>query len=185
MKRAMLACLLALVPAVAAPPAGASQWFLHKFGELRSYHGHFLNVCRNGGLGPCRTVQYNIPPGGDPFFGDAALKVHVQESEARHVIEIYANALPPTPAGPIVFDIDGEVVVLSDDQWRPGTGDGFNVTQTLHVTDEGLNARLVGLMMKGNRLRVVHGSGAGELRFSLHGLTAALDAIETHLATPY
>ena len=51
------------------PTAHAGAWFLHKFGELRAYHQHFLNVCTDAGNGLCRTVQYRLPPGIDPFFG--------------------------------------------------------------------------------------------------------------------
>jgi hypothetical protein len=36
------------------------KWFLHEFGELRAYHGDFLNVCSGEDFRQCRTVQYGF-----------------------------------------------------------------------------------------------------------------------------
>lgn len=51
--------------------AQVGYWFLHKFGELRAYYQHFLNVCTDAADGLCWTVQYRLPSGSNPFVGDA------------------------------------------------------------------------------------------------------------------
>ena len=49
---ASLAALLALTPV----PLFAQEWFTHRFGELRAYHGDWLAVCSENGAGACRIV---------------------------------------------------------------------------------------------------------------------------------
>jgi len=157
--------------------ASAEPWFFHKFGELRSYHGHFLNVCGKAGYGPCRAVQYVIPAGGDRFFGSASLTIH-RTAKGNYVVEIFIRALPDRPQGPISLMIVGDLIPLAKDQWRSGLVDGVNVAETFHITDAGLNERIVALMKAKNKLRVIYEGGTGSINFSLIGLKSALQAQE-------
>jgi hypothetical protein len=162
--------------------AFAGEWFLHKFGELRSYHGHFLNVCAKAGHGLCRSVQYRVPPGSDTFFGDASLSV-VGTQAGADVIEVFVRTMPHPAPGPITLMLDSQPVLLRDDQWAEGTVATPNVAETFHISDAAMNARIISLMKSANTLRISYAGGKGGVRFSLRGFTAARRAIRQLLQT--
>lgn len=160
------------------------KWFLHKFGEMRAYHGDFLNVCTGEQFKQCRAVQYGFAPGNsDLFFGETRLSIaRVLESDpATYTIEIFIRDLPDDPQGPFTLSIDGKVFQLSADDWQAGSPEGYNVAETISIIAPDLTDTLVTEMKAGNRLRVLY-DGYQETHFQLRGITAALAAIETQAA---
>ena len=183
MKKISLALAIALSSATALPSLATSiegQWFLHKFGELRSYHGDFLNVCSGAEFRFCRTVQYGFDQRPEErFFGDTRLSIADRRSadgaSKSYTIEIYINSLPDKPTGPFIFSVDGEIFNPKAGQVVSGSPEGYNVSQTFSITDPELTAKMIDAMRKGNSLRVLH-DGYRETRFQLRGLSRALDA---------
>ena len=98
------ACLLVVM--CASSTAIAGPWFMHKFGELRSYHGAWLNVCQDRGKGSCRATQSYLPKGTDKFFGQSKLTVHI-EVDGKHSIEVYDANMPALKDVTITFQFDG------------------------------------------------------------------------------
>ena len=163
-------------------PAAAVDWVQHKFGELRAYHGDWLNVCTKDGKGDCRTVQIPLKAGDDPFFGESQLTLHVAP-EGSYQIEFFQRNL--------IADRDMYIGFCFDDfcsgtdgptTWRPGSKGAENVAETIIFTDAELSKLMVERMIKNNRLEIVYGPNDASKRakFSLRGVTAALKAIEKH-----
>lgn len=163
-----------------ATPLAAGPWFHHEFGELRSYHKDWLNVCDSSGTGPCRAVQYKLRGDGDTFFGESRLALmHLGGTD--FVIEVYDRGLNPLPEGDLVFDFGSEKVVLAPTKWHAGGADLVNVAETVAVTDTVEAAKLVELIRKKSRLTVtfvVEDAPIAQADFSLRGSAAALAAIE-------
>lgn len=173
--------------ASSAAHAGAleGKWFLHRFGELRAYHGDFLNVCSGKNFTTCRTVQYGFgAQRNDHFFGETRLSIARVSDDAngseKYTIEIYIAELPPVPKGPFTLSVDGDIFRLSDTQWKAGTTEGYNVEETISITDGALTATLINKMRSGNRLRVLY-DDYNETRFQLRGFSDALDAIDKQI----
>lgn len=165
------------------------KWFLHKFGELRAYHGDFLNVCDGTQFRNCRTVQYGFDAGqSDAFFGNSRLSIaRILDGEsttggdpAQYTIEIYIRDLPDDPQGPFTLSINGEIFQLSNQDWRAGSPEGYNVSQTFSIINPALTEKLIPSMRKGDSLRVLY-DGWKQTRFQLKGLSNALDAIEKQM----
>ncbi|MEP3196544.1 MAG: hypothetical protein ABJO57_01625 [Lentilitoribacter sp.] len=183
MKKTSIALALALSSITASQSLSSNiegQWFLHKFGELRSYHGDFLNVCSGAEFKFCRTVQYGFDQRPEErFFGDTRLSIADQRSadgtSKSYTIEIFINSLPDKPTGPFIFSIDGEIFAPQAGQVVSGSPEGYNVSQTFSITDPALTAKMIAAMRKGNSLRVLH-DGYRETRFQLRGISSALDA---------
>lgn len=171
--RNLLTALLIALPMSASAHTG---WFLHPFGELRAYHGDFLNVCTENGAGACRTVNYVLAPG-DTFFGEARLALHRLENGWG--IEIWDLDLPLDVTEPFSLSIDGKVLSVDPSTWSDVTPDGVRVAQTLSIVDPTAAAPLVEAMRSGFFLTVRH--EAGQAVFSLRGLIAAQTAIDIHL----
>lgn len=179
---AALCCMTAL-PSFASGIDG--QWFLHKFGELRSYHGDFLNVCSGADFRTCRSVQYGFNQRPEErFFGDTRLSISKQTQGAgtseSYAIEIFINSLPDKPTGPFIFSVDGEIFKPQTGQVISGSPEGYNVSQTFSITDPAFTEQMIAAMRKGNSLRVLH-DGYRETRFQLRGFSSALDANETQM----
>lgn len=180
MRNRIILKYLSICAAVLSLTGGAAvakdgQWFQHPFGELRMYHGDFLNVCQDSGAGDCRTVNYNIE-GYDTFFGTSRLALH-RYPAGGYGIEIYDRRLPMDPAGPFSLRVDGKA--LEVDGWADVTPDGVRVAETVSLLDPTVTAPIVLAIRRGYWLTVTH--DAGETVFSLRGLTKALNAIESHL----
>jgi invasion protein IalB len=167
-----------LVTALAVAPALAQGWFQHPFGELRAYHGDWLAVCDNAGDGPCRAVQIMLEPG-ETRVGPARLALERHDG-GLFAIVFHHHALIEGVPDPLVLSIDGEALTLAPDQWAAGEPGLPNVIAAFHIVDAALAEMLVARMKAGWRLTLSH--DAGEARFSLRGLTAALAAIETQAA---
>lgn len=176
MKRSFLAILTGLT--VTAQTALADPWFLHKFGELRAYHGDWLNVCDDAGRGQCRAVQSYIPKGASTFFGESRLALYA-EAGGEYSIEVYDAGLPSDLSGTLEFDFGTESITLTDQDWRMGARDVTNVAETFVVPRGELATRLVTLIRAKNTLvvRYTIGDDEGTAPFSLRGSTAALAAI--------
>ncbi|MEL6978176.1 MAG: hypothetical protein AAGM38_05800 [Pseudomonadota bacterium] len=179
-------CVIALAAPVA--PTGAlaedGAWFLHEFGELRSYHGDWLAVCGPDARGSCRLVQFLFEPGQrDRFFGSARLSVESDpESGEIDRIELYARGAPDEPLGAVGIVIDGNAWSL-----RPGseirgarTGAGGVISESYEITASSLLAELHAAMRRGETLRIGYRTqeGAQRLRFSLRGYAAGMAAID-------
>lgn len=173
-----------------------NKWFLHEFGELRAYHGDFLNVCDGYEFRSCRTVQYGFEAGkNDTFFGNSRLSIaRILDNHAsggttgvggppQYTIEIYIRNLADNPRGPFTLSINGEIFQLSDDKWNAGSPEGYNVAETISITNPILVDKLIASMRKGDSLRVLY-DGWKEERFQLRGISKALDAIEKQIAVP-
>lgn len=183
MKKTSIALALTLTSIAASHSLSSNiegQWFLHKFGELRSYHGDFLNVCSGAEFRFCRSVQYGFDQRPEErFFGDTRLSISDNRSgdgtSKSYSIEIYINSLPDKPTGPFIFSVDGEIFTPRKSQVVSGSPEGYNVSQTFSITDPALTEKMIKAMRKGNSLRVLH-DGYNETRFQLRGLSSALDA---------
>lgn len=156
------------------------KWFLHEFGELRSYHGDFLNVCSGAEFRTCRSVQYGFEKGDkDTFFGSTRLSIMKvtggEPSSDHYAIEIYMQDLPTTPQGPFVLSIGGDIFQLAPSHWSSRSTEGYNVAETFTITDPELTAKLIKKMRKADNMRVLY-DGYREKRFQLRGLSSALDA---------
>lgn len=161
--------------------ANAGKWFHHSFGELRSYHIDWLNVCHSNGEGQCRTVQMPVDPE-RPFFGDRRLSVHRQDNGAYR-IDIYQINMPTEPINPTII-IDRARFDLAPDQWTSGEHDSKNVAETITITDPELINTLLMVMRRGNRFTFTYGEDEPTRReaiFMLRGFTSATNAIERYL----
>lgn len=168
------------------------KWFLHEFGELRAYHGDFLNVCFGAEFRNCRTVQYGFKAdNSDTFFGSTRLTIarslgtqtSGSSTTLQYTIEIFIRDLPDDPKGPFTLSINGEIFQLSDQDWKKGSPKYDNVSETISIIDPALVEKLIIDMRKGDSLRVLY-DGWKETRFQLRGITKALDAIEKQLEAP-
>ncbi|MFY0596788.1 MAG: hypothetical protein JXQ85_10195 [Cognatishimia sp.] len=166
--------------ALMATPLTAGDWFNHKFGELRSYHKDWLNVCNDKGAGTCRAVQYQLPDTGETFFGESRLAL-IYRGDGVYDIEVFDRGLDPISDGDVVFDFGSDRVVLTPNQWRSGGADVANVAETFVVNDQDAARLLTDLVMRKSRLVVkfvVEDAPISEAQFSLRGSLAALNAIE-------
>ena len=174
-----------LVFALMTSPAVAEPWFLHRFGELRSYHGDWLAVCAENGQGACRAVQLPVDPAGDRFFVNRRLALHVGK-DGNHVVEVFARDLAPRGDSPILFRTEDEVIAVDFGDWHAGAPNLPNLAETISVTNPMVARDLVSLFRRDWRLKVGfkrNDLGSGRAVFSLRGVTAALDAIATHMAS--
>lgn len=178
-RSALLGALLALTM----PTVGVAQaWFDHPFGEKRAYHRDWLAVCEESGAGPCRVVHMVQEPGGDGFFGVARLSVQRQDT-AGYVIELYDAGLPDVPNAALTLVFDGQRVDLAAGRYVSGGPEGQNILQTLSITDPKLSDDLVRRMRAASRVELIYGEGAPLRRFSMLGISAALDAVDRQLTT--
>lgn len=179
--RAALAGLLGLTLTMAVAPAMAGDWFQHRFGEARAYHGSWLAVCTKKGEGDCRAVQLAGKDGAD---GARRLAVHVARP-GQYVVTIFQRGWLPAPGAFVNFDVDGETDALREGEWKPGDRHIANVAEMITVSSDAANARLVADLKAGQQARFfMSGGSAGilEARFDLSGITAAINAIEARLA---
>lgn len=168
------------------------KWFLHEFGELRAYHGDFLNVCSGPDFNTCRTVQYGFAANeNDTFFGNTRLTIErkfdinspATSMPPQYTIEIFIRELPQHPKGPFTLSINGEIFQLSDQDWKVGSPYYDNVAETISIIDPVLIDKLIASMRKGDSLRILYDNWK-ETRFQLRGITKALDAIEKQVEVP-
>tara|TARA_R110002126_G_scaffold126726_1_gene268916 strand:+ start:752 stop:1381 length:630 start_codon:yes stop_codon:yes gene_type:complete len=175
------------------------RWFLHQFGELRTYHGDFLNVCSGENFRQCRTVQYGFNgEETDAFFGNTRLSIarvmvprngtdstkpfgEADNQKPSYTIEIFVRGMTDQHPSPIVLSIDGEVFQLGAQDWNLGSPEGYNVSETFSITDPKLNQQLIDAMKAGDRLRIIY-NGWKLTQFQLRGITNALNALDTHIA---
>ncbi|WP_162651162.1 hypothetical protein [Lentilitoribacter sp. Alg239-R112] len=168
------------------------KWFLHEFGELRAYHGDFLNVCSGTGFRSCRTVQYGFKAGdNDRFFGSSRLSIARTlgggssgvSGPPQYTIEFFVRNLPDDLKGPITLSIDGKIFQLEDKDWQMGSPEGYNVSETISLINPTQIDELIVAMRKGNSIRFLY-EGWKETRFQLRGISNALDAIEKQIKLP-
>lgn len=174
----------ALVLLAFTTPASAAPWFLHHFGELRSYHGDWLDVCDDAGRGPCRAVQVLLRKDGDTFFGESRLTLRVVDG--GFMIEVYDAGLPDGIGDILNFDFGTKQVAVTRRQWKLGETAYDNVAETFTVTDPALTAQLIDLIRAGRWLTVRYDmpdGTEGTAKFSLRGSTDALDALARQVAT--
>jgi len=163
----------------------AGPWFKHRFGELRAYHGDWLNVCEDGGAGQCRTVQTYVGSGKDRFFGESKLSVYIEHND-RVSVEVYDMGMPALTGASLRFDFGDQIISVPADQWRIGARDAENVAETVFIPPSEISTRLVTLIRAKARLKVtypLHGADSGIAPFSLRGSNAAIAALKTHMAT--
>lgn len=166
----------------AGAPAQAGDWFHHPFGELRAYHGDWLNVCNLHGVGDCRTVQMPIEAKEDPFFGERRISVN-RLDDGTFRIDIFHRNMPLSPQKPIII-IDRQVFALKPTDWTNGEHKYANVAETITITNTELTRQLIAAMKGGSRFTLTYGEPEGARQqaiFMLRGFTAATDAIETQI----
>lgn len=165
------------------------KWFLHEFGELRAYHGDFLNVCSGSEFRTCRTVQYGFNKNdNDTFFGNTRLSIARtlgggsagDGGPPQYTIEVFIRDLPDDPNGPFTLSIDGEIFQLTEQDWKRGSPEGYNVAETFSIINPTLIDNLIAAMRKGGSIRLLY-DGWKETRFQLRGISSALDAIEKQI----
>jgi len=167
-----------------ASPAHANGWFLHKFGELRAYHGSWLNVCAEKGNGACRTVQLPIKSGAtESFFSQRRASLHMDQ-DGYYALEIFQRNMPTPPLAPITINIDGEVTTLDSADWKIGEKDVDNVLESFTVTNRQLIAKWIPAMKAGKNMTIKYGVTGGErsqAQFDLYGFTSATKALTKHI----
>ena len=151
-------------------------WFMHPFGELRSYHGDFLNVCSDEGQGACRTVNH-VLVAGDSFYDKQRLALH--RLDDGWTLELWDIDLTIDVQTPFALSVDGQALDIDPAAWSDITHDGIRIAQTLSIVDPVTAAPAVEAMRRGFFLTVTH--EAGQAVFSLRGLIAAQTAIDRHL----
>ena len=163
-------------------PAQAGDWFQHKFGELRAYHGDWLAVCDTLGAGPCRVVQTDKDSGSDAYF-DQRLAVHRIDNSPDWAIEVMDRGLEAHAITQMTFTFDGDEVVIEPSAWGVGDFEMSNAVDTITITDKTIAADLVARMQAGNHvvIRYVPNGGDGKATFTLRGATAATNAIEARV----
>jgi invasion protein IalB len=171
---ALLAGVLLAAPAAARD----GVWFSHRFGELRAYFGDWLAVCANDGMGPCRAVQI-VLEGDETRVGPSRLAL-LRGDDGDYAIAVFDQGMPSAGLAPVAFVFDGVPVTLDAADWQPGEPGFPNALESLAITDPAVTADLLARMRAGNRLTVRY--TGGEAAFSLRGVTAALAAIEAHVA---
>ena len=177
----MLFRSIAAILVVLASPASAAPWFLHSFGELRSYHGDWLDVCDDAGKGACRAVQTVLRKDGPTFFGESRLTLRAQDG--GFAIEVYDAGLPDGIGATVVFDFGREQVPVTG--WKVGEAAFDNVAETIAITDPAVVTPLMALIRAQRWLTVRYDlpdGTVGTARFSLRGSTAALDALTRQIA---
>jgi hypothetical protein len=171
-----VATIMAALTLSAAPVAG-SDWFTHPYGELRAYHGDWLAVCNDNGLGPCRTVQMRLQSG-EAHFGSARIAVLVLNG--GYGMDLFMRGLDASAASRLGISIDGVEFDVGPTQFRAGEHGVINVAETVTLTDPDLTASLVNSMRAGRWMQVE--IGAQSWAISLRGISASLDGISTQLA---
>lgn len=167
-----------------ATPASAGDWFTHSFGELRAYHGDWLNVCAQNGDGQCRAVQYEPAQDGSAFFGEARLALYY-ETPARYVADLYAKGLQAEAVDQIVLDFGAARMELLPGDWQIGGAYTPNLLETVALVQPELVALFEQHVRAYGRLNVSFLSQGAEIRaasFSLRGSDAALTAIDAYEA---
>lgn len=167
-----------------AGPASSGDWFTHEFGELRAYHGDWLNVCASNGDGQCRAVQYEPAQDGSAFFGEARLALYY-ETPTRYVAEIYAKGLVADQVDGLVLDFGGAVMQLAPGEWQLGGAYVANLAETVAIVQPELAHIFEENVRRYGRLNVSFLSYGAEIRaasFSLRGSDAALRAIDAYEA---
>lgn len=166
----------------AASAAQAGDWFQHKFGEMRSFHGDWLAVCDAQGEGPCRIVRAEADPGSDAFF-DMRLAVLRIDGTPDWAIEVMDRDLPAEAVTELRFVFDGgQSIAVPGSAMKPGTYGSAGASDTLTIIDPQLVQTLLDHMIAGNHVQVYYapeGSGNGTARFPLRGVTSAVNAIQS------
>lgn len=180
----MMSALLCAGGALADESVSEGKWFVHEFGELRSYHGDWLAVCDDEGAGPCRLVQYKLKGDGDTFFGESRLSVAQTsiDGEPNLIFDFFDRGAPDEPQGLVTLEIFPNSWVLTPgrDVTEAFTPGGGTVAESFQVRRPDLIDEIVAEMRSGSLLRLSY-QGASErkkLVFSLRGFAAALAAIE-------
>ncbi len=179
----MMRPAMTLALALAATPLFAQEWFQHRFGELRAYHGDWLVVCAEDGAGPCRAVQSAPDPGSDAIF-DTRAALHRIDGTPDWVLEIMDRGMDSAALTAVRIVIDGERIDIPPGGWRIGELTVENVAETIVISDAAINADLVARMRAGNRMQVQYdppGTGDGLAAYSLRGITAATNAINARV----
>lgn len=199
----------ALVAGAALPasPAAAQDWLQHPSGDIRSYHLDWLAVCEEGGAGECRAV-YSAPDIGSDAAFDRRLALRYDEAAGVWTPEVMDRGMPAGSLAELAFAFDeDEPIVVPSGAFAPilpdtGTAGSAGETaadadfsvedggaapeaEAVVLTDPAYADILLAEMRAGRRLLVTYqppGGGDGEADLSLFGLTAAMAAIEAHVA---
>lgn len=166
-----------------ASSVGAGPWFQHEYGEMRSYHGDWLAVCKEAGNGACRIVATAKDPGSAAYF-DLRLAAHRIDGSPDWAVEVMDRNMPASAVETLVFTFDGEAVRIPTGQWTAGDFDFGNAVDSLVIRDAALADDLVARMMTGGLVSVSYaprGEGDGRAEFSLRGVTSAVRAVEAHV----
>lgn len=75
----------AALVALWASAAFSGDWFVHKYGELRSYHGDWLAICENVGKGDCRVKQTLLAPN-QKRVGPNVVTIHIREDQGSLIV---------------------------------------------------------------------------------------------------
>ena len=171
---------LALAISLTASSAFAGEWFQHRFGEARAYHGSWLAVCADKGEGDCRAVQLG---GKDGVDGQRRMAINVVRP-GRYIVTVFQRGWALGDSDFVTVDIDGQLTALKNSQWAAGEMDVSNVAETFTITDDAVNATFVADLKAGNRATVAMGTeyDRKSAAFDLSGITAALNAIEARIA---
>ena len=180
----MLTAIITISSAFAEESVSEGEWFLHEFGELRSYHGDWLAVCDERGDGPCRLVQYKLEEGGDPFFGQSRMSVDQTDvdGQAGLILDFFDRGAPDEPQGPVTLEAGpvSWVLMPGRDVTKAFTPGGGTVAESFQVRKPVLVDEIVEQMRKGRWLRVGYPNGGQRKRlvFSLRGFHSGMKAIE-------
>jgi invasion protein IalB len=186
--RAVIAALLLTFTSQAGASTIEKLWFLHPFGELRSYHGDWLAVCDKEETGNCRLVNYLLSPS-DSFYGfDGVLTVgfYIENEKIRNYMDLNAPGIEhPYSTGVVLtfdyidFHINAEEI-LSGGIYTSSKDNSevhlYDVHETFAILNEDLMSAIKNNMKKARWLNFNYRNG--KVQFSLRGFSSAYRAVE-------
>ena len=186
--RTILIALLMTLAAQARASSIENLWFVHPFGELRSYHGDWLAVCDKEETGNCRLVNYLLRPG-DTFYGfDGVLTLgfFMENKKIKNYMDLNAPGIvhPYNSGVNLTFDnIDFHITaeeILSGGIYTSAKENSevhlYDVYETFSILNEDLMLAIINNMKKARWLNFNYRSG--KVKFSLRGFSSAYSAVE-------
>lgn len=164
------------------------QWFLHPFGELRSYHGDWLAVCSDEETGNCRLVNYILTPG-DSFYGRGGVLTfgfYKENGKTKNYLDVNAPGVAHPYSSGVVFTFDHiDLPILADNILSGGilspskkssSIDRYDVYETFSMLNSELIFAIKNNMKKARWLNLSYRNG--QVRFSLRGFSSAYKAVK-------
>lgn len=164
------------------------QWFVHPFGELRSYHGDWLAVCSKEETGNCRLVNYILMPG-DSFYGHGGVFTfgfYKENGKTKNYLDVNAPGVEHPYGSSVVLTFDHVDVpimadnILSGGIFSPSKNSSsigrYEVYETFSILNVELIVAIKNNMEKARWLNLSYRNG--QVQFSLRGFSSAYKAVK-------